>query len=152
MKQLARLGSYSFSLMFVAIGIVIAIFRPSDAPWYVGPLFVAVGLLGIIILYVLNRSADARAAILKSGIDGRGTVTGVKPTARWDGNDIRYFRVSLSVEVPGRPAYPGTALTALHRTYFESIKPGMVLPVRVSPADPSKIMIATNVANRPTGG
>jgi hypothetical protein len=149
MKKLARLGSYGFALMFVAIGIFVAICRPSDAPWYVGPLFMVVGLLIVVMQYVLHRSADGRAAILKGGIDGRGTVTAVKPTSRWEGNEVRYFRLSLSVEVPGRPAYAATALKTLHRSHFDAIQPGMVLPLRVSPTDPTKIMVVTDIANRP---
>ena len=54
-------------------------------------------------------TTDAAQAILKHGVDGRGLVTEVKPTAQWESNDVRYFRLTMTIEVPGRAPYTATA-------------------------------------------
>ncbi|MEU7824889.1 hypothetical protein [Catellatospora sp. NPDC049133] len=108
-RLLRRIGQYAFCLMFVGIGLVaFAVFDRDDERWWVGPAFVGVGVVLMAVFFLFNRWSDRRDAILRHGVDGRGLVTEVKPTAQWDSNDVRYFRMTMTVELPGRAPYPAT--------------------------------------------
>jgi hypothetical protein len=150
-RLLRRIGQYAFCLMFVGIGLVaFAVFDRDDERWWVGPAFVGVGVVLMAVFFLFNRWSDRRDAILRHGVDGRGLVTEVKPTAQWDSNDVRYFRMTMTVEVPGRAPYPATARQPYHRTRWDRIRPGIVVPVRVHPRDPRRVMVATDMLNNPS--
>jgi len=140
--RIGRLVEYAFAAMFIAIGLGLTVVLDRDDDRWAGPAFVGVGVLLVILFFLVNRWRDGRSAILKHGVDGRGTVTEVKPTSMWEGDDIRYFRLTMTVEVPGRSPYSATARQPYHRARWDRIQPGMVLPVRVHPHDPSRVMVA----------
>ncbi|GAA1380468.1 hypothetical protein [Catellatospora chokoriensis] len=151
LRMLRRLGQYLFCLMFIGIGLVVAVvFDRDEAPWWAGPIFAAVGTLLLVVFFLVNRWRDRRNAILEHGVDGRGLVTEVKPTAQWESNDVRHFRMTMTIEVPGRAPYTATARQPYHRTRWDRIRPGLVVPVRVHPGDPARVMVATDWLNNPS--
>jgi hypothetical protein len=146
-----RFGAYAFTLMFVVIGIGISVvLGRDDSRWWMGPGFIAGGLLLMVLLFFLNRWRDRRNAILKYGVDGRGTVTSVKPTARWESNDVRHFRLTMTIEAPGRAPYQATAKQPYHRRSWDRVQPGIVVPVRIHPQDPARVMVATDWLGNPS--
>ncbi|GIG00223.1 hypothetical protein [Catellatospora citrea] len=151
LRMLRRIGQYLFCLMFVGIGLVVSVvFDRDDERWWAGPAFVGVGVLLIVVFSMVDRWRDRRNAILAHGVDGRGLVTEVKPTAQWESNDVRYFRLTMTIEVPGRAPYTASARQPYHRTRWDRIRPGIVVPVRVHPQDPARVMVATDWLNNPS--
>lgn len=151
LRMLRRIGQYMLCLMFVGIGLgVSVVFDRDDERWWAGPASVGAGVLLIVVFFSINRWRDRRNEILAHGVDGRGLVTGVKPTARWESNDVRHFRMTMTIEVPGRAPYTAAALQPYHRTRWDRIRPGLVVPVRVHPQDPTHVMVATDWLNNPS--
>ncbi|WP_344127809.1 hypothetical protein [Luedemannella flava] len=147
-RMIGRLGAYGFCLMFVAIGCGLPLFR-RDREGLLGALgFVVGGLLLMAFLFALHRWQDGREAILRAGIPGRGTVVAarkLKMAEDWD----QFLKVTLVVEIPGRPPYRADVRKPYHRTYIDSVVPGLVVPVRVSPRNPNRVLIATTTMGRP---
>lgn len=140
-----------FCLMFVGIGLIaFVVFDRDDERWWAGPGFLGVGVLLLVVLASINRWRDRRNEILQHGVDGRGLVTGVTPTSQWENNDVRYFRMTMTIELPGRAPYTATARQPYHRARWDRIRPGIVVPVRVHPTDPRRVMVAADALNTPS--
>ena len=58
------------------------------------------------------------------------------------------LNMALSVEVPGRPPYHVTVHHSYSHDVRKQIQPGVIVPVRVNPANPAKVLIATDYLNR----
>lgn len=65
-------------------------------------------------------------------------------------NDRYVCKISLSVEVPGREPYEATVRQAVHPIQMASVQPGLVVPVQVDSANPSKVRIEPGNAVRRT--
>jgi uncharacterized protein DUF3592/PDZ domain-containing protein len=111
----------------------------AGAPWWAGCagwVAFAVGLGGL-----LMRLAQG-PAVLRTGVPGDATVTGISDTGA-SVNDRPVFRFALDVQLPGQDRYPATAKSAAPRvlTAAGAVRPGMWVPVRVDPAKPAEVAI-----------
>ena len=143
---LGRYAWYLFCLLAVVVGLGLTVIRDRDHPhWLLGPGAIGGGVVGFMLVFLLYRALDrsqARTRFLQThGIAGRGSVTAVQKTSRWEGNDFRYLKLALTVEVPGRAPYPVTVSNPYHRKYIDLVKPGAVVPLLVHPTDPTQVMI-----------
>lgn len=80
-------------------------------------------------------------AILANGVSATAQVQSVQDTGVTINNFNMVLKVGLLVTVPGAPAYTARTRVMLGRTSWGAIQPGMTVPVKVDPRDPSRVAI-----------
>ena len=146
--MMQRLSVYAFCAMFIGVGLLVLIwfrlFYPGDNRWLAGPIFVVVGIVGIIIVRAGKKSADRRAGMLAEAVRGNGTVTAVEKSMRTHGDHTSGFWLAMTVEMPERPPFQSRVHMSVSWDVLKKVRPGLVLPVRVHPSNPSKIHIGAD--------
>ncbi|MEV0729789.1 hypothetical protein [Polymorphospora sp. NPDC050346] len=149
MGLLGRAAGYFWCVMSMAVGgLAFLFYDRADEEWVIGPIGVGVGLLGIVLISVAGRFERGRTFILRHGIAGVGTVTAVSKTMRGE-TEARYLKLTLTVVVPGRSPYQATTRKAYGLSVIDRVQPGLVLPVRVHPTRPEKVLVAGDRYHRP---
>jgi hypothetical protein len=112
------------------------------------------GLTGVAVA-TWGRRFAARAAeaerIDATGIPGRATVVGLTQTGMFL-NENPQVEMDLRVEVSGRPAFQAQRKEFVPLILLNRLSVGAQLPVKVDPADPSKVVIDWDASPGPSGG
>ena len=77
---------------------------------------------------------------------GNAQIIGIRDTGVTIGDVNAVFELRCMVGVTGRAPYEATMRVALGRAQWGSLQPGMSMPVRVDPDNPSKIALRTSRA------
>ena len=129
-------------LILAAVFAVLAILIPVVRVGFI-PAAAALSLAGIGLL-ALGHRARAKAAavrrVLETGIAGKGTIVTMAQTGLIV-NLSPQVRMTLSVEVPGRPTYQADLKVIVPLLVVGRLTSGAPLAVRVNPADPSNVVI-----------
>ncbi|MDO8185678.1 hypothetical protein Q5424_23505 [Conexibacter sp. JD483] len=86
-----------------------------------------------------RQQADAQR-LMATGLIGQATVESLRDTGMTI-NDNPQIEFDLLVTVDGREAYPVTHRQAVSRLVLANFQPGASIPVRVDPADPTRVLI-----------
>jgi hypothetical protein len=81
-----------------------------------------------------------QAALYTSGIAGTATIDAVSDTGMFV-NEAPVLALDMTVSVPGREPYKVTHKQLVSHAALARFQPGAVLSVRVSPQDPSQLML-----------
>lgn len=143
-----RLGAYALCLMFIGIGLLamawMLVFYPGDSRWLVGPAFVALGVVGIFAFRAMGKAEKRKARTLAEAVRGTGTVTAVEKSQRTHGNHTSGFWLTMTVEIPGQAPFQARVHMSVSHDALKKVQPGLVLPVRIHPANPGKVLIGAN--------
>ena len=131
-----------FVLVLAAVFAVLAAVIPVVRVGFI-PAAAALSLAGIGLL-ALGRRSRAKAAavrrVLETGIAGKGTIVTMAQTGLIV-NLSPQVRMTLSVEVPGRPTYQADLKVIVPLLLVGRLTSGVPLAVKVNPADPSNVVI-----------
>ena len=131
-----------FVLILAAVFAVLATLIPAVRVGFI-PAAAVLSLAGICLL-VLGRRVRAKAAavrrVLETGIAGKGTIVTMAQTGLIV-NLAPQVRMTLSVEVPGRPTYQADLKVIVPLLLVGRLTSGVPLPVKVNRADPSNVVI-----------
>jgi hypothetical protein len=105
-----------------------------------GAILGAVGIGLVVAGVVVGRRAAAVERIVQTGLAGRATVTGVTQTGMYLNNQPQ-LGLDLMVELPGRAPYAAKHKSFVPLILLSRVGPGMVLPVKVDPADPQRVVV-----------
>lgn len=106
-----------------------------------GPIIV-VTLIGIFASrWLFGRVLSGDSKLLTGGLSATGVVKEVRDTGTTINDVNAIFEVVMDVTVPGKPAYEAKTQIMLNRTQWGSLQLGMVLNLKVDPADPSKVAV-----------
>ena len=83
---------------------------------------------------------SGQAALYGSGTPGSATIDAVSDTGMFV-NQAPVLELDLTVTVPGREPYKAKHRQLVSHAALGRFQPGSVLPVRVSPQDPTQLMI-----------
>src|SRR5262249_26134440 len=86
-----------------------------------------------------RQQADAQR-LMATGLIGQATVQAVRDTGMTI-NENPQVEFDLLVSVDGSEAYPVTHRQVVSRLVLSNFQPGAAIPVRVDPADPSRVLI-----------
>jgi len=140
------------SWVLLIIGGLLAVFAVAGAVWGIsqgsffnsGEVVMTISLVvsGVIMVMVglYLRGVD-NSAILANGVSATAQVQSVQDTGVTINNFNMVLKVGLLVTVPGAPAYTAKTRVMLGRTSWGAIQPGMTVPVKVDPKDPSRVAI-----------
>jgi hypothetical protein len=149
--MMGRLSVYGFLAMFILLGLAALVFYGGDAEArLVGLGFIGGGLLGIVVCWIGFRIQRRRSRRLTEWTVGQGTILAVTNSSYSTAavNNSIGLNLTLSVEVPGRPPYHVTVQHSYSHDVRKQIQPGAIVPVRVNPANPAKVLVATDHLNR----
>jgi hypothetical protein len=118
--------------------------------WLIGPIItiVVLGTLAAVLVPILRRSAE-RSRLLKTGEQAQAKVLGLADTGVKI-NDNPQVQIMLEVHPnapgegyrgPQRQPYQAQCVMTVSFLAIPRIQPGMMVPVRFDPADPSKVTI-----------
>jgi hypothetical protein len=146
--MIERLGAYAFCVMFIGVGLLATVwmllFYRGDSRWLVGPAFVAAGIVGIFAFRALGRAEKRKARTLAEAARGSGTVTAVEKSQRSHGSHTSGFWLTMTVEMPGQAPFQSRVHMSVSHDVLKKVQPGLVLPVRIHPSNPSKVLIGAN--------
>jgi hypothetical protein len=139
--QINRTGYFLVAFFFLGgLAFTIVEFTVLPFPILLGPIWmiVAVGL-GI---YAIKqrRKGDHEQWLWKTGIRGKGTL--VSAGSHMQINEQPVLKMVLDVEVPGSGPRRVSRRVIVSNFAAPLMRPGLVLPVYVNPADPEDILIA----------
>lgn len=107
---------------------------------------VLLAVLGILVLVAVRIGILGWTnRVRRDGIEGTGEIIEVRDT-RTSVNKAALFEVVLMVSVPDDEPYRSRARILLPRDQFAALQPGLVLPVRVDPNRPDRVVIDTSGA------
>lgn len=114
--------------------------------------FLPMGIIFTLVGYYFVRSSGRRNQILQQGVAGNATILGLASTNMYV-NEQPVAKLTLSVQLPGRPPYTVEKREVIPMLALGMIAPGKSLPVAVDPADPQKVVIdwSGQTQNRPMG-
>jgi hypothetical protein len=92
----------------------------------------------------LNALKAERERLMRDGLAGNATIVGIRQNATTTTLGS-WHEVELDVRVPNRAAYRATRRIALELSSAPHFRVGAEVPVRVDPADPSKVLIVANL-------
>ncbi|GAA1802370.1 hypothetical protein GCM10009682_25270 [Luedemannella flava] len=108
--------------------------------------FTAVVLIPVGLLLLGGARSVAKldtSALLRDGMPGTAQVLSVRDTGTTIGDVNLVVQLHLRVTLPGRPPYRAAIRHVLQgRTAWSSLRPGMVVPVRVDRANPGTVAVA----------
>lgn len=145
MKSMGNIFGIAGWLMLAgAIGLAAWGLGTGSMPW-VAVLPVALPLIITGIIFVLTGryvgGLDTGATIA-NGVPGTAQIMTVQDTGVTINSVNMVVKVGLLVTIPGAPSYTAEARTVLSgRTSWGALTPGMTVPVKVDPNDPSKVAI-----------
>jgi hypothetical protein len=148
---MGRLSAYGFFAMFMLVGLAaLVLYRGDEEARLVGLGFIGGGALGIVLFWIGFRIQRRRARRLTTWTAGQGTILAVTTSSYSTApvNNGLGLNLTLTVEVPGRPPYQVTVHHSYSHDVRNQIQPGVIVPVRVNPANPAKVMVATDYLNR----
>jgi hypothetical protein len=134
-----------FGAFFVVLGVG-AIVALGGLPyaggsmWLMGGIFILVGGACVAAGIYMRRGAAATDQILTAGVAGTASITGVTQTGMYLNNQPQ-IRMELLVSLPGQAPYAAQHTEFVPLILLSRVSPGLSLPVRVNPADPSKVII-----------
>jgi hypothetical protein len=134
--------------MFIGVGLLATIwmllFYPGDNRWLVGPAFVAVGIAGFFLIRAYGRAQKRKARTLAEAARGTGTVTAVETSQRTHGSHTSGFWLTMTIEMPGQAPFQSRVHMSVSHDVMKKLQPGLVLPVRIHPSDPGKVLIGAD--------
>ena len=135
-----------FGVMFIIVGVATIVWavQAGDNParWGVGIGIGSFVIVGIVFLGVARYTGGLDTGpVLANGIPGTAEVLGVSDTGVTIHNLNAVFKVRALVTIPTRAPYETEFRVVVGRTQLGQIVPGMVLPVKVDPENPSKVAI-----------
>jgi hypothetical protein len=89
----------------------------------------------------LGEQQQRTQMLMASGLVGQGTINAIQDTGVTI-NENPECEISVTVTLPGRDPYQATLKQVVSRIAIPSFQPGATVPVRVSPQDPSVLIIA----------
>lgn len=125
----------------VGVGIVADPDATNPAPVVMGVVLAVLGLLVLVAVRIGLLGWSKR--VQREGIEGTGEVIEVRDT-RTSVNKAALFEVVLMVSLPDDEPYRARAKILLPRHQFAALQPGVVLPVRVDPDRPDRVVIDTS--------
>jgi hypothetical protein len=134
-----------FGLLFAAT-VISRPTRPAVDPfsflnftWLIGPIITIVVLavvFGTVLLPLMRRSAE-RTRLLQSGEQAQARILGLGDTGvKINGNP--QVQIQLEVHAQSRPPFQALCVMTVSYLAIPRVQPGMMVPVRFDPADPSK--------------
>lgn len=105
-----------------------------------GGIFVVVGGALAIIGFVINRGASSTDQVLAAGVAGMATITGVTQTGMYLNEQPR-IKMDLLVQLPGQAPYAAEHTEFVPLILLSRVQPGAMLPVKVDPAQPQKVVV-----------
>jgi hypothetical protein len=108
--------------------------------WLTAAILGITGGVLVVIGLKVRRGAEHSDRILATGLDATATITGLTQTGV-SMNDNPQVEIALSVQVPGKAAYPATRREFVPLILLARLTPGASLPVTVDPADPQAVII-----------
>jgi hypothetical protein len=163
----SSIGRYS-GIWLIVVGLfelalaAFFVFMALSVPVAADGMYLTAAVLGITALILLaiglrvRRSATATDRLLREGVAGQATITGLTQAGMYLNNNPR-IKMELLVEPPGRPAYAAQHSEFVPLILLGRLAPGAVLPVRVDPAAPQRVAIdwsaqpAMPIAAQPAG-
>lgn len=152
-KWLIGIGVMEVLLSF---GFAIGTATASGGAFGLGLTAAILGVVGIVLIAIglrVRRHAEDVDRVETTGLAGQATITGMTQTGMFL-NENPQIELELSVQLPDRPPY-----TAQHKEFVPmmllgQIGVGKILPVKVDPADQSKVVIdwGGSVPEGGTGG
>jgi Protein of unknown function (DUF3592) len=110
--------------------------------WLIGPIITIVVLalvFGTVLLPLMRRSAE-RSRLLKVGEQAQARILGLSDTGL-KVNDNPQIALQLEVYPQSRPPFQAQCVAIVSYLAIPRVQPGMMVPVRFDPADPSKIAL-----------
>ncbi len=139
--QINRTGYFLVAFFFLGgLAFTIVEFTVLPFPIFLGPIWMVVAAgLGV---YAVKqrRKGDHEQWLWKTGIRGKGTL--VSAGSHMQINEQPVLTMVLDVEVPGSAPRRITRRVIVSNFAAPLMRPGLVLPVYVNPADPEDILIA----------
>ncbi|HVY46110.1 MAG TPA: DUF3592 domain-containing protein [Minicystis sp.] len=110
--------------------------------WMIGPIITVV-VLGVVfatvILPLMRRSAE-RSRLMQIGEQAQAKILGLSDTGVKINNSPQ-IALQLEVYPKTRPPYQAQCVAIVSYLAIPRVQPGMMVPVRFDPADPSKIAV-----------
>ena len=109
-------------------------------------LYLTSGILAVVGLGLLTGAAVIGSGVARveridaTGTPGSATITGVTQTGGYMNGSPR-LALDLSVQLPGRPAYPATVTQFVPLILLSRVTPGQTLAVKADQQDPSKLVL-----------
>lgn len=91
-------------------------------------------------LSALSRQQADAQRLMATGLIGQATVQALRDTGMMI-NENPQVEFDLLVSVDGREPYPVTHRQVVSRLVISNFQPGASIPVRVDPADPTRVLI-----------
>ncbi|MDW5595297.1 DUF3592 domain-containing protein [Conexibacter stalactiti] len=91
-------------------------------------------------LSALSRQQADAQRLMATGLIGQATVQALRDTGMTI-NENPQVEFDLLVSVDGRDPYPVTHRQVVSRLVISNFQPGASIPVRVDPADPTRVLI-----------
>jgi hypothetical protein len=158
--RVSKIAFVVAGLLFLALGVAGAVWGfTSDSLMASGLAFagLSVGFVGVVFLFVaryfgkldtsrlIGSPGDGSGGGSGIGVAGTAQVLSVQDTGVTVNNLNMVVKVGLLISVAGRPPYQAEIRHVLRgRTEWGSIQPGMTVPVKVDPQDPSNVAIDTS--------
>ena len=143
-----------FGGLFLVVGLAIAILL-GNVPYagetmiVMGGIFALVGAVIVVIGLVIGRGAASTDQILATGVSGTATISGLTQTGMTL-NDQPRIKMDLLVQLPGQTPYAAQHSEFVPLILLSRLAPGAVLPVRVNPAQPQKVVVDWSGSSTPT--
>jgi hypothetical protein len=139
-KWLIGIGIFEFLLAMVFAAGAMTIPFVGFGFWLTAAILGLTGGVLVAIGLRVRKSADDAERILRTGIDGSATITGLTQTGV-SMNDNPQVEIGLSVRLPGKEPYAATRREFVPLILLGRLIPGATLPVTVDPDDPLAVMI-----------
>ena len=127
-------------------GAVATFARPSSNPfailnfvWLIVPIL-TIGIMAAVFIPIMRRGAQ-RTRLLQTGEAAQAKVLGLADTGTLINNNPQ-IQLMLEVYPQTRPPFQAQCVAIVSYLAIPRIQPGMMVPVRFDPADPSKIALA----------
>ena len=119
-----------------------------EIAWALVPMFLGLGVMGIVFLFVAGYLDGLNPAkLLSGGVPATAEVLSVQDTGVTINGMTMVLKARLRVTVEGAPPYEADTRIMLDgRNQWGAIQPGMTLPVKVDPKNPQKVVIDTQAS------
>ncbi len=139
-RWLIGIGMLEFVLAMGFVAGAMAIPFVGFGFWLTAAILGITGGILVAIGFRVRRSAENAERILRTGIDGTGTITSLTQTGV-SMNDNPQVEIGLSVRLPGKEPYAASRREFVPLILLARLTPGASLPVTVDPSDPQGVMI-----------
>ncbi len=151
MRTMGRaFGGLGGFMLLLGVGLVVgAFFQGGAASLALNIAGITLGLTGVIFAWVgrfLGRMDTAD--LLQSGQPATARVLAVRDTGITVNHIYAALELTLEIHPLERPAYTVETRTLLERTQWGTLKPGMVVQVRLDPQNPKRIAIESITAGQ----